>query len=229
MPTARTATYAWTKLYTKVTSWISNVYYKCRLCTALTWNDLDHRRNRTLYCLSVTCRWIKQGKLPCVLAVFSTPGNRRSTLSIAIHKHVCKFEMYVSFGIRSLNKIFGIWPHADINTHTSCSAVSLVWGSLRLAPKHGLIAWVRPEVIAWGTAKCNLLPFTIFNFHQKQHLEAMCCYRASVTSLWNKIMKTVLKKSSWDAEQVPHNYHCLIKYSQCIIRRHLFKVPGALI
>ena len=58
----------------------------------------------------------------------------------------------------------------------------------------GIWDWVRSEVIAWGTAGCNLLPFTIFNFHQKQCLEAMYCYRASVTRIWNKIMKTVLLK-----------------------------------
>ena len=30
-------------------------------------------------------------------------------------------------------KIYGIWPQADIHT-TSANAVTLVWGSLRLAP-----------------------------------------------------------------------------------------------
>ena len=43
-------------------------------------------------------------------------------------EHVCKVEM------PSLNLIFGIWPQTDIHTHTSRSAVTLVWGSLRLAP-----------------------------------------------------------------------------------------------
>ena len=35
---------------------------------------------------------------------------------------------------RSLNLIFGIWPQTDIHTHASRNAVTLVWGSLRLAP-----------------------------------------------------------------------------------------------
>ena len=30
--------------------------------------------------------------------------------------------------------MFGIWPHTDIHTHASSNAVTLVWGSLRLAP-----------------------------------------------------------------------------------------------
>ena len=50
-------------------------------------------------------------------------------------KHVCKFEIYVYF---CSIKIFGIWSHAnrqtDRQTHASCNAVTLVWGSLRLAP-----------------------------------------------------------------------------------------------
>ena len=46
MPTARTttvsmATYAWTKLYTKVMSCISCVH-EYRLCMAHTWSDLNH-------------------------------------------------------------------------------------------------------------------------------------------------------------------------------------------
>ena len=40
-------------------SWISDVY-KCRLCMALTWSDLDHRRNRNLYILPV-------GNLPSMI------------------------------------------------------------------------------------------------------------------------------------------------------------------
>jgi len=43
--------------------------------------------------------------------------------------------MYIS--VHSI-KSFGIWPHADRqtdrHTHASCNAVTLVWGSLRLAP-----------------------------------------------------------------------------------------------
>ena len=31
-------------------------------------------------------------------------------------------------------RIYGIWPQTDIHTHNFCNAVTLVWGSLRLAP-----------------------------------------------------------------------------------------------
>ena len=57
--------------------------------------------------------------------------------------HLSKFEMYVS--VRS-NKIFGIWPHVNIHTyihtHASCNAVTLVWGSLRLALARGVCMMV---------------------------------------------------------------------------------------
>ena len=43
-------TYAWTKLHTKIISWVSG-RYECRLCMALTWSDLNHR-DRNLYCSS---------------------------------------------------------------------------------------------------------------------------------------------------------------------------------
>jgi len=43
-------TYAWTKHYTKVMSWIPDTY-KCFLYVALTWSDLNHRHDQNLYCL----------------------------------------------------------------------------------------------------------------------------------------------------------------------------------
>ena len=57
-----------------------------------------------------------------------------------------KFKMYVS--VRSI-KIFHIWwPYVNIHTHTyihthmSCNAVTLVWGSLRLALTRGVCRMV---------------------------------------------------------------------------------------
>ena len=58
-PTARTALsvrlHTHEVSFTLKSSCISDVY-KCRLCMALTWSDLNHRRDRNLYCLLVTCR-----------------------------------------------------------------------------------------------------------------------------------------------------------------------------
>ena len=54
------------------------------------------------------------------------------------HEHMCKVEM------PSLNLIFGIWPQTDIHTHASRNAVTLVWGSLRLAPINKLFKMSLP-------------------------------------------------------------------------------------
>ena len=65
-------------------------------------------------------------------SVVSTPGNRRCTLAIALpglhelNLRSIKIQMH-SF------KIYGIWLQANIHTHVH-NAVTLVWGSLSLAP-----------------------------------------------------------------------------------------------
>ena len=62
--------------------------------------------------------------ISCISDVISTP--RLSSIFVP-HLRNIKIET------RSF-KIFGIWPQTDIHTHMR-NTVTLVWGSLRLAPK----------------------------------------------------------------------------------------------
>ena len=78
-PTARTATvsvatYAWTKLYTLAAFLMLRAVYAVM---ALTWSDLNHRRDR----ICTACEHPAVGsKLPCVLQLQSS-RNRRCTLA----------------------------------------------------------------------------------------------------------------------------------------------------
>ena len=123
-----------TKLYTKVISCVSEVL-KCCLCMALTWSDLNHRHDRICTACSV-------GNLPSRVScdvyfnfshLNSTLHSKQSSLQ-ASHTELDLRNIKVQ--MRSF-KIFGIWPQTDrqtyIHTHVR-NAVTLVWGSLRLAP-----------------------------------------------------------------------------------------------
>ena len=48
-------------------------------------------------------------------------------------QHVCKFEMHMYLRFHLFNLKFR-YMAANRHTHTSCNVVTLVWGSLRLAP-----------------------------------------------------------------------------------------------
>ena len=74
--------------------------------------------------------------------------------------------MYIS--IRSI-KIFGIWPHvrtyADRHTHASCNAVTLVWGSLRLAPINSMLKSIGGFDVCPFEGGCPLLGGSVERLH----------------------------------------------------------------
>ena len=122
-----------TKLYTKVISCLSEVL-KCRLCMALTWSDLNHCRDRICTACSV-------GNLPSGVSclVYFNFSHLNSTMHT---KQSSLQASHTELDLRNIKvqmcsfKIFSIWPQTDrhtyIHTHV-CNAVTLTWGSLRLA------------------------------------------------------------------------------------------------
>ena len=61
-------------------------------------------------------------------------GCQRCTLAVAQPALPCTMTFNFREIFMPAFKIYGIWMQADRHTHTSCNAIPLVWGSLRLAP-----------------------------------------------------------------------------------------------
>ena len=131
---------------TKVMSWISfSCAYECRLCM-----DLPEANSITmhdLYCLWAACPCLPWSTVAmCALTwvvfvpwAFFTPTlhsgsspslTRQQTGHIACAKLPCLHEI---FNYIHSFKICSIWPQTYVHT-TSANAVTLVWGSLWLAP-----------------------------------------------------------------------------------------------
>ena len=146
-------------------SWIASVY-ECRLCTTLTWSDLqpglyNFVRSASSLSLMVGPRI----RRCCTVGIQLEPSLLRlptlhSGSSPALPFAYQKFEFwstcanskctctYVYLRIRSFNLNFRYMAasrHTYIHTHASCNAVTLVWGSLRLA----LICEVACEVLGF--------------------------------------------------------------------------------
>ena len=123
-----------TKLYTKVISCLCDIL-KCRLCMALTWSDLNYRRDRICTACSV-------GNLPS--GVSCHVYFNFSHLNSMLHSKQSSLQAsHTELDLRNIKvqmrlfRIFGIWPQTDRQTYIHMhvrNAVTLVWGLLRLDP-----------------------------------------------------------------------------------------------
>ena len=122
-----------------VMSWFSCAY-QCRLCMDLP--EVNSTTVHDLHCEqpALVCHG---PQLPCV-NFLGLPSRRRCALAVALHgrgrglgisharNYPRTFSLHEIFKCTHL-KIYNIWPLTDIHT-TSKNTVTLVWGSLRLAP-----------------------------------------------------------------------------------------------
>ena len=108
---------------------LSSLAYLASGCSAA----LRTRRLSSLACLTSVCsdllRFWSLWRRRCSLAVALSYRSRRN-LSLALSVHVARVQNC----IRSFNLNIRYMVGRTGHTHASCNAVTLVWGSLRLAP-----------------------------------------------------------------------------------------------
>ena len=127
--------------------WAESVAFMSRLCTTLTWSDLNPAYNfvrsasslplmvgsvrSCRACLNLSC--LRYG-LP-TLHSGSSPALPCHALHLSTLQLPTKCTRTFNFReiFKRAFKIYGIWPQGRIHTHLR-NAVPLVWGSLRLAP-----------------------------------------------------------------------------------------------
>ena len=134
-------------------SWISRAYER-RLCMDLP--EANSTTVRDLYCLWVACpclSWSTVAMCALTWVVFVPRASHRyCALAVALHRRDSGLGISHARKLRSvfmkclkmrLFKIYGIWLQAYIHTYihtTSANAVTLVWGSLRLAPNISILS-----------------------------------------------------------------------------------------
>ena len=157
MQTARAATvatHAWTKLYSKIMSWISGVY-ECRSCMALTlrpkfvlpvswWLVALQTRSKLprmlqpCFELSTLTLW----QLPFICRMHGNCPSSAECMAIALHLPnawqlpiTCRMHGIDLCKLKCAHLRFTVYSRKQANIHMHvCNAVLLVWSLLRLAP-----------------------------------------------------------------------------------------------
>ena len=115
---------------------VPDLYCLWVACPCLSWSTVATCALTWVVFIPRTSHWC------CALAVVL--HRRDSGLGIS-HARKTTFSIHE---ILHLFKIYSIWPQADIHTHTltSANAVTLVWGSLRLAPIKTMITKIKQKI-----------------------------------------------------------------------------------